>query len=95
MWELEGVVLLEDRPDRTLAAGDVGTDVHGAGEAYEVAFTTLTGQTLAPHRPDPGPSPARPWPLTGQTLAVPTLRPPEVRAISERDPMQVRQAGVA
>jgi hypothetical protein len=33
--------------------------------------------------------------LTGHTLAVLTLRPAEVRAVSEHDLMHVRQAGVA
>jgi hypothetical protein len=74
MRELESVVLLVDQPDWGLAAGDVGTVVHvyGADEAYEVEFTTLSGQTLA----------------------VLTLRPSEVRAVTERDLMHVRLAGV-
>lgn len=64
MQELDSVVLAVDRPEWGLVAGDVGTIVHvyGADEAYEVEFTTLSGQTLA----------------------VLTLRPPEVRAVSER-----------
>lgn len=46
--ELESAVLLVDKPELGLRAGDVGTVVHvyGDGEGYEVEFTTLTGQTL-------------------------------------------------
>lgn len=49
MQELDSVVLLVDRPESGLVQGDVGTIVHeyGEGRAYEVEFTTLTGQTLA------------------------------------------------
>jgi hypothetical protein len=46
--EHERVVLTVDLPDHRLKAGDVGTVVHiyGTGEAYEVEFFTLDGQTL-------------------------------------------------
>ncbi len=46
--ERERVVLTADFPEYRLKAGDVGTVVHvyGAGEAYEVEFFTLDGQTL-------------------------------------------------
>lgn len=43
------VALTQDVPGHRLKAGDVGTIVHvyGAGEAYEVEFLSLTGETLA------------------------------------------------
>ncbi len=42
------VVLLTALPDEGLAAGDIGTVVHGYrdGRAYEVEFVTLTGETV-------------------------------------------------
>jgi hypothetical protein len=46
--ELETVVLLADRPDAGLRAGDLGAvvQVYGA-EAVEVEFATVSGQTQA------------------------------------------------
>ncbi len=47
--EHDGVVLTTNVPDKGLEAGDVGTVVHlhKGGEAYEVEFMTLTGETVA------------------------------------------------
>lgn len=47
--ELERVVLTEPVPEEGLESGDVGTIVHAYrdGEAFEVEFTTLDGQTAA------------------------------------------------
>ncbi len=47
--EHDCVVLTCAIPEGGLEAGDVGTvvHVHGEGAAYEVEFTTLTGQTVA------------------------------------------------
>ena len=47
--EHERIVLTQDVPDSGLVAGDVGTVVHiyENGQAYEVEFTTLHGQTVA------------------------------------------------
>lgn len=39
------VVLTTDAPDEGLVAGDVG--IHAGGEACEVEFMTLTGDTIA------------------------------------------------
>ncbi len=49
MRELETVVLTEDLPSHGLKAGDLGTVVlvHRSGEAYEVEFVTLGGETVA------------------------------------------------
>lgn len=46
--EHDRVVLRRDLSDRELQAGDVGTvvHVHQKGEAYEVEFVTLTGDTV-------------------------------------------------
>lgn len=46
--ELDSVVLNVNRPELGLLAGDVGTVVHvyGGGEAFEVEFVTLAGETL-------------------------------------------------
>ena len=43
------VVLKKALPDQALAAGDVGTVVHvyKKGEAFEVEFLTLHGETVA------------------------------------------------
>lgn len=43
------VVLTADKPDEGLKAGDVGTVVHvyEQGDAYEVEFVTLRGETVA------------------------------------------------
>ena len=47
--EHERVVLVTDLPGEKLAAGDVGTivHVHGKGQAYEVEFVALDGETVA------------------------------------------------
>lgn len=47
--ELDSVVLTTDLPDLGLRQGDLGTVVlvHREGEAYEVEFMTLDGETLA------------------------------------------------
>jgi len=47
--EHDCIVLTQDLPNEGLQAGDVGTVVyiHRGGEAYEVEFVTLTGQTVA------------------------------------------------
>ncbi len=47
--EHERAVLTRDLPKQKLRAGDVGTVVHvyEGGEAYEVEFFRLTGDTLA------------------------------------------------
>lgn len=49
MHEHDCVVLTRDLKGEDLQAGDVGTivHVHPNGEAYEVEFATLTGQTVA------------------------------------------------
>ncbi len=49
MREHDCVVLTRDLKDEGLQAGDVGTvvHVHGQGEAFEIEFATLTGQTVA------------------------------------------------
>ena len=46
--EHASVVLLESRPDSGLEVGDVGVvvHVHRGGEAYEVEFLTLKGETV-------------------------------------------------
>ncbi len=47
--ELDRVVLLRDLPEQRLRAGDVGTVVmvYRDGEAFEVEFLTLGGDTHA------------------------------------------------
>ena len=47
--EHECVVLTEDLGNQGLEAGDIGTvvHVHKGGEAYEVEFMTLAGETIA------------------------------------------------
>jgi Domain of unknown function (DUF4926) len=47
--QLDRVVLTRDVPDRKLKAGDVGTVVmiYQGGEAYDVEFTTLGGDSFA------------------------------------------------
>jgi hypothetical protein len=49
MHELDRVVLAEDLPEYRLVAGDIGTIVmvYGDGEAFEVEFITLAGDTIA------------------------------------------------
>jgi len=47
--EHDRVVLTTKEPDAGLEPGDVGTVVHvySGGEAFEVEFVTLTGDTVA------------------------------------------------
>jgi len=47
--EHDRVVLLADLPEKELAVGDVGTVVHvyAEGNAYEVEFMTLVGESVA------------------------------------------------
>ena len=47
--EHDRVVLVSDVPSEKLATGDVGTivHVHDAGQAYEVEFVALDGETVA------------------------------------------------
>jgi len=47
--EHDRVILRSDLPDEELRAGDVGTvvHIHGDGEAFEVEFCTLHGDTVA------------------------------------------------
>jgi hypothetical protein len=47
--EHDRVVLTTNVAEEGLEAGDVGTvvHVHGQGEAYEVEFMTLDGETIA------------------------------------------------
>jgi hypothetical protein len=46
--EHDRVVLKKSVPEQGLKAGDVGTvvHVHGKGEAFEVEFLTLNGETV-------------------------------------------------
>ncbi|MCR4316633.1 MAG: DUF4926 domain-containing protein [Planctomycetes bacterium] len=69
--EHDCIVLLQDRPDEGLKAGDVGTvvHIHKDGAAYEVEFMTFTGETVA----------------------VITLLPDDVRSISSEDIAQARR----
>jgi Domain of unknown function (DUF4926) len=48
MKEHEQVVLLRDVPDENVFAGDAGTivHIHAAGDAYEVEFFNLLGDTV-------------------------------------------------
>jgi hypothetical protein len=46
--ELNRVVLTHDLPEKKLKAGDIGTVVMAYGDAaYEVEFTTASGETFA------------------------------------------------
>ena len=47
--ELDQIVLTSDLPNEGLKAGDVVTivDIHRGGEAFEVEFMTLAGETVA------------------------------------------------
>jgi Domain of unknown function (DUF4926) len=47
--ELDTVVLTRDIPERQLCQGDLGAVVlvHADGQAYEVEFVTLGGETVA------------------------------------------------
>ncbi len=49
MKEHDRVVLLRDLPEEGLRKNDVGTivHVHRQGEAFEVEFMTLNGETVA------------------------------------------------
>ena len=49
MKELDQIVLTADLPKEGLKAGDVGTvmHIHRGGEAFEVEFMTLAGETIA------------------------------------------------
>lgn len=73
--EHDCVVLTEDIPDHRLRAGDVGAvvHVHGAGAAFEVEFTTLTGQTVA----------------------VTTVKQSQVRPVTKRDVNHVRELEIS
>ena len=48
MKELDQIVLTADLPKEGLKAGDVGTvvHIHRGGEAFEVEFMTLAGETV-------------------------------------------------
>ena len=54
--ELDRVVLTHDLPGKKLKAGDVGTVVmiYKGGEAFEVEFMTLSGETLRAGNPAGG-----------------------------------------
>jgi hypothetical protein len=73
--EHDTVVLTEDLPSERLKAGDVGAvvHVHRGGEAYEVEFVTLAGETVA----------------------VTTLEPRQLRPVSSRDLAHVREHSAA
>lgn len=47
--EHDCIVLLEDLPENSLKAGDIGTvvHIHMGGVGYEVEFMTLAGETVA------------------------------------------------
>jgi hypothetical protein len=47
--ELDTVVLTRDLPEAGLRRGDIGAVVlvHGAGEAFDVEFVSLDGETIA------------------------------------------------
>jgi hypothetical protein len=47
--ELDTIVLTRDIPERQLCQGDLGAVVlvHADGQAYEVEFVTLGGETVA------------------------------------------------
>lgn len=68
-------VLLQDLPENSLKAGDIGTvvHIHKGGAGYEVEFMTLVGETVA----------------------VVTLLPSQVRPIARRDLAPVRELTVA
>jgi hypothetical protein len=73
--EHDTVVLTEDLPGDRLKAGDVGAvvHIHHDGEAYEVEFVTLAGETVA----------------------VTTLRPQQLRPIGASDLAHVRELHAA
>jgi len=64
-------VLLQDLPENSLKAGDIGTvvHIHKGGAGYEVEFMTLVGETVA----------------------VVTLLPSQLRPIARRDLAHVRE----
>ncbi len=47
--ELDSIVLTKDLPNLNLTKGDVGVVVmvYNNGEAYEIEFVTLNGETIA------------------------------------------------
>ena len=47
--EHASVILSRDLPEKRLFRGDIGVvvHVHGNGEAYEVEFMTMSGETVA------------------------------------------------
>ncbi len=51
--ELNGVALKVGRPERELAAGDVGAGVHACygGDPYAIEFVTFDGRTGAGAKP--------------------------------------------
>lgn len=69
--EHDCIVLLQDLPEDSLKAGDIGTvvHIHKGGAGYEVEFMTLTGETVA----------------------VVTLLPSQLRTIARRDLAHVRE----
>ena len=73
--EHDCIVLTEAIPGDDLVAGDVGTvvHVHTNAQAYEVEFTTLTGQTVA----------------------VTTVLPNQLRPVTRRDLTHVRELAVS
>lgn len=73
--EHESIVLLQDLPENSLKAGDIGTvvHIHQSGTGYEVEFMTLAGETVA----------------------IVTLLPGQLRAISRHDLAHVRELTTA
>lgn len=65
------IVLLQDLPENSLKAGDIGTvvHIHKGGTGYEVEFMTLAGETVA----------------------IVTLSPTQLRPISRHDLAHVRE----
>lgn len=73
--EHDCIVLLEDLPENSLKAGDIGTvvHIHKGGAGYEVEFMTLAGETVA----------------------IVTLLPSQLRPIARRDLAHVRELTAA
>lgn len=73
--EHDSIVLLQNLPEKSLKAGDIGTvvHVHKDGAGYEVEFMTLAGETVA----------------------IVTLLPSQLRPIARRDLAHVRQIPAA
>lgn len=69
--EHDCIVLLQDLPENSLKAGDIGTvvHIHKGGAGYEVEFMTLVGETVA----------------------IVTLLPSQLRPIARRDLAHVRE----